>query len=418
MRPDIEPSRPETSPEKSLEKPTTSGQHDVLLPSERRVRWPRGPVLIGAAVLALGAGVFALRAARTREPAPAAARRDVPFLDGNFIRFSDAFAKRIGVTVIKVRPKALVPVVNVTGTVAFDTRKFAAVGARIPGRVRQIYKIVGDAVAPGEPLAEIESAELGRAEAMLIGARAKEKAAAAEMKRERELAELHVSAAKEAEAAKAAFEAIRAERIATERTVQALGGDHAGELGNLILRSPIAGRVVDAKVARGQTVDPTVTAYEVADLSTVWVVLRVFERDLSSVRKGDRVEVIPQGDGAHPLEGTVDHVGEVVAADTRTAPLRLVIENKEGRLRPGQSVHARIHVQGPVGKTLAVPRAAISRVDGKPTVLLMVGPGTVEPRAVELGAADHDEVAVLDGLKEGDEIVEGGLFALKSEIFR
>jgi cobalt-zinc-cadmium efflux system membrane fusion protein len=175
---------------------------------------------------------------------------------------------------------------------------------------------------------------------------------------------------------------------------------------------------VDAKVARGQTVDPTVTAYEVADLSTVWVMLRVFERDLASVRKGDRVEVIPQGAGAHPLEGTVDHVGVVVAEDTRTAPLRIVIENKEGALRPGQSVHARIHVQGPVGKTLVVPRAAISRVDGKPTVLLMVGPGTVEPRAIELGAADHDEVAVLDGLKEGDAIVEGGLFALKSEIFR
>jgi cobalt-zinc-cadmium efflux system membrane fusion protein len=126
--------------------------------------------------------------------------------------------------VIKVRPKALVPVVNVTSTVAFDTRKFAAVGARIPGRVRQIYKIVGDVVAPGEPLAEIESAELGRAEAMLIGARAKEKAAEAEMKRERELAEQRVSAAREAEAAKAAYEAIRAERIATERTVEALGG--------------------------------------------------------------------------------------------------------------------------------------------------------------------------------------------------
>ena len=391
--------------------------HRAPLPWWRSRRgWLIGAGAALAAVLAI-AGVRASRAPAT-VAAGANAERDSPYLDGELIRFSPAFASRIGLTVVEGREKVLEPVVTVTGTVAFDTRRFAAVGARIAGRVHQLFKIEGDPVKPGAPLAELESAELGRAEAMLIGARAKEVAAQAEMKRERDLANAKVSAERDAETARASFAAAHAERVAVERTIQALGGNSRGALGKLILRSPIAGRVVKSNVARGQTVDPTATAFEIADLSTVWVVLRVFERDLYSVRKGDRVEINTQGGAARPLVGVVDHVGSVIAMDTRTAPLRVVVDNQEGLLRPGQSVQARIQIKGSAGSLLVVPRAAISRIDGKPTLLVIIGPGTVQPRAVELGAADGEDVAVVSGLKQGDKVVLGGLFALKSEIFR
>jgi multidrug efflux pump subunit AcrA (membrane-fusion protein) len=81
-------------------------------------------------------------------------------------------------------------------------------------------------------------------------------------------------------------------------------------------------------------------------------------------------------------------------------------------------VHARIHTKGKVDKVLTVPRTAVTRIDGKPTVLVLVGEGTVEPRAIRLGAEDREKAAVIEGLKEGDKVIIGGLFALKSEIFR
>lgn len=376
----------------------------------------RGAVIVFALLALLGGGALWWRA-RSR-PAPALPPRDAPYLDGDVIRFSEGFARRNGVTAVAAAPKELEPLVSVTGQVSFDIRKFAAIGARIPGRIRRVFKVVGDPVREHEPLAEIESAELGRAEALLVGAAAKEKGAESVMKRERSLVEARIGAERDAEAARVLYEAVRAERVAAQRTVIALGGGQNGESGVLILRSPIAGAVVASKAARGQTVEPTLTLYEVADLSTVWVELRVSERDLSAIAKGDSVEIISPGHPPQTLKGQVDHVGVVVQSDTRTAAVRVVAENRQGFLRPGQSVHARIHTAGPVGKLLTVPRTAVSRIDGKPTVLIMLDSTTVKPRVVELGLQDGDDAAIAAGLKEGERVVVGGLFALKSEIFR
>ncbi|HEY0714544.1 MAG TPA: efflux RND transporter periplasmic adaptor subunit, partial [Polyangia bacterium] len=252
-------------------------------------------MIAGALIGCLGTAAV-VHLLRGQPPAAVAAStnadRNVPYLDGNLIRFSDSFAKRASLSSAVVGDRQLSPTVNVTGTVTWDTRRFAAVGARIPGRVRTVHKVMGDDVKAGEALAEIESAELGRAEAAVLAARAKEIAAEADMKREADLAAARVSSQRDAEFAKAAYEAARAERLAAERTVQALGGDpNQQQLGLLRLRAPVAGRIVSAQLARGQTVDATTTLYEIADRGAVWVELQVFERDIRSIRPGDAVEI-------------------------------------------------------------------------------------------------------------------------------
>lgn len=381
---------------------------------QRRLLWA-GAIL--TAVLALGLG---LRRGGTTESSDAQPQRDAPYLDGKLIRFSPAYAARTGIRAAEVAEVPLSPVIEVTGTVTFDTRKFAAVGARIPGRVRRVFKVMGDFVKPQDALAEIESAELGNAEAQVLAARAKETAAEANMKRERRLADAKISPEREAELAEATYLAVRAERIAAEKSVQALGGDLIGELGVFVLKSPIAGKIVAANVARGQTVDSTTTIYEIADLDTLWVELHVFERDIGSIEKGDEVELRLHGAGAgHRLTGTVDHVGDIIDAEARTATVRVVVDNRDGLLRPGQSVAARIEVDHADGvATLSVPRAAVTRVDGQPVVLVLVADNAVEPRPVQLGVEDRDSVAVLGGLAAGEKVVVDGLFALRSELFR
>jgi cobalt-zinc-cadmium efflux system membrane fusion protein len=339
-------------------------------------------------------------------------------MDGNRIRFTEDFAARHAISAVKAVEGELSPTIQVMGTVRYDVRKFAAIGARSAGRVRRVVKIVGDEVKAGDLLADIESVDLGKAQAAAESLRAKELAAKTNLAREQQLAEAKVTAMREAETAKAEYEALRAERHAAEKAVAAMGAKVDSEVGILPLRSPIAGRVIKAEASRGQTVEPSDTLFEVADLSTVWVELLVFERDLERVHEGDQVEITPAAGKGEVLRGKLAHLAHVVDPTTRTAVARVEVDNRRGWLRPGESTSARIHTRRLAAPAVTVPKNSVTFIDGKPTVLVLAAPGLVEPRHLELGADDGERVVVRQGLRAGESVITQGLFALKSEIFR
>jgi cobalt-zinc-cadmium efflux system membrane fusion protein len=382
------------------------------------------PRLLRAAVIAtvaLGAalGAFAI-VTRTKVESVASAAsssRDVPRIDGKWIRFSPEFAKRAGIAVERAEVLALQPMISVTGTATFDPKAMAAIGARISGRVRRVFKYPGDAVKRGDVLAELESAELGQAQAAVLGARAQVEVTTANETREKQLAEARISSQRDYELARASAQAARAELHAAEQKVRALGGATGGEIGILPLTSPIDGKVMELHVSRGQSVEPSHTAFKVANVRTLWIELAVFERDLGHVRQNDPVEISPQTNLHMVVHGTVAHVGDVINLDTRSAPVRVAIDNKDEKLRPGQSVSARIHTQT-APESLGLPREAVTTVDGKATVFVMHDETSVEPRAVVLGAKDGTRVEVKQGLEAGERVVVKGVFALKSEVFR
>jgi cobalt-zinc-cadmium efflux system membrane fusion protein len=379
----------------------------------------RWPVLVGGALLAvIVVSVLARKGASTDSAAPDVATRGTPTLEGEFIRFGKDFADREKLAFAAANEELLTPTLHVTGEVTYDARRVAAIGARISGRVRTLARVEGEDVKAGEPMVELESVELGKAQAEVMKARAREKVAKLDEERERRLADAKVSAERDAQFAKANAEALTAERIAAEKAVEALGGTVDGELGILRLRSPLTGRIVESKVKRGETVEPSDTLFVVADLSKVWVELSVFERDLPAVREGDVVELkLPSARSVH-LEGRIAHVAELIDSETRSAHVRVEVENGEKLLRPGLSVLGLIHASGPRESVLVVPRTAVTRIDGKPTVFALVKEGVVEPRVVEIGAEDADSVAVLKGLRAGERVVSSGVLALKAEVFR
>lgn len=386
----------------------------TALPPTHARRW------IGAgAALAVAALAWALARHGAEAPAPAASHveRGTPWLDGDVIRYPEAFAAREQLAFAPAEERLLTPSLSVTGRVTYDARRVAAVGARIEGRIQQVLHVEGETVKAGEPMAEVESAELGRAQAEVLKVRAREKVAKADAERERRLADAHISPERDAEHAAANAHALEAERIAAEKSVEALGGTVDGPLGVLRLKSPLAGRVVEAHVKRGETVEPADTLFVVADLSRVWIELTVFERDLVAVREGDAVEVrVPSARGvAH--RGVIARVPEVLDEAKHAAEVRVELDN-DGSLRPGLAVTATIHASGPRDSRLTVPREAVTRVDGKPTVFVQAGEGRVEPRQVELGPEDARHVAVDSGLEAGEQVVVKGVLALKAEVFR
>ncbi|HEY3253413.1 MAG TPA: efflux RND transporter periplasmic adaptor subunit [Polyangiaceae bacterium] len=352
------------------------------------------------------------------QPRAKSEKRDVPYMDGKWIRYSPDFAKRQQIEFAVAALGSLKPMINVTGTVTFDPERVAAVGSRISGRVSRLYKIEGDIVKAGDLLAEIESADLGQAQAAVIASRAHAEAATTNEKREAELAEAKISAHRDAELAKAQAVSARADLTAAEQRVRALGGTLDGATGVLRLTTPIAGRVIERNVTRGQSVEATLTAFRVADLNRVWVELAVFEGQLSAIHNGDAVDVVATTAGDQAVHGIVAYVGDVIDLATRTAPVRIVVEHPESRLRPGQSVSATIHTSAPVSGAISIPLAAVTSVDGKPTVFVAHDELSVEPRAIVLGAQDGDRVEVARGIERSERIAISGVFALKSEIFR
>ena len=393
----------------------------ALEPSRQPRRIRRQFLLLVPAVLALLA-VAGWVLAKPKWTEKAVPKSDAPHVEGRHIVFSEAFGKRIGLSSIAVSTSDLVPTVAVVGTVTFDPEHVARIGTRLRGLVRDVRHYEGDAVKRGTLLAQIDSPELGEAQAAVTTLEAQANASRRNAVRENELAQQKLTTQKESEDADANKDMYVALLAAARQKVTALAGkysDATKALGVHELRSPLDGTIVERHVSRGQLVDGNHIAFVVADLDHLWVELAVFERNLPSIHERDAVELHPLGLPGEPMKGHVAHVGSVLDSDTRSATVRVAIENKKRLLRPGQAVDATIRTAGAtVDKGLLIPNAAVTFVDGKPTVFVFDSPTSVEAAEVVLGASNGKEQQIVEGLHAGQRVVVGGTFELKSELFR
>ncbi len=345
---------------------------------------------------------------------------ELPFFENGVIRLPPAFAERIGLKSEAVVSQDIAPVLHVTGVLEFDEQRIAAVGSRITGRVKQVSVIEGTKVHAGDELASLDSAELGKAQAEIAAVKARAVVADSDAARKKQLLTEGITSKRAAELAASESSITDAELRAAMQRVQALGGGVKGKsLGVTSLTSPIDGDVVKVHVFRGQAVEPSYTAFTIADRSTLWVRLSVFEGDVGNIRVDDIVEIAAQVSPQDVLTGKVTYISTVLDPVTRSAEVRVVVPNETGKLRVGQAVNAKIHPSAANKRGLAVPRSALVQVDGKPTVFVAVDDTGVVPKPVELGVQSSQVVEVISGLTEGDRVIVGeAVFALKSELFR
>lgn len=346
-------------------------------------------------------------------------QRDVPHRDGDAIVVSDRFRKMAGLETEAASSARLVPLLRAVGTVAFDPTHVAAVGTRAAGVVGKVLHVEGDSVAKGDLLAEIESARLADAHAALRVATAKKRAAASNFERVQGLLESQLTTAREFERARSALAEQSALETAAEERIDALGGGGGGDdTGVSQLRAPVAGVIAERSIAPGQSLEPGHVAFRVGDLDQLWVLLRIFERDVGLVSVGDAVDVKSLSELGRTVRGSVTHVGAVLDPATRTVDIRVVVPNQDQALRPGQSVKATIHTSGRARTGISVPASAITYVDGNPTVFIAESASRFVPRKVELGIDAGDRVEITKGIREGARVVSKNVLAIKSEIFR
>jgi cobalt-zinc-cadmium efflux system membrane fusion protein len=380
----------------------------------------------GAALLGVAGAVPILLSvvnhgqAVTEAPAREAAPRKLVVLP-------PAALKKNPITTTRVVATRIAADIQVVGSVTYDQDHFAVVGPLVPGRIVRLDAAVGDTVKAGQVLAIVESAEVGEAQADLLSARARAGAAQKNAAREQDLAEKRISSEREREVAeaqaasesadvRAAVERLRAFGVAGAELDAAKAG---GSGGRVPLRAPLEGTVVRRKVTLGQAVERATDAFEVANLSKLWVLLDLYEKDLRNVAVGQGVELRSEGAPGDTFTARVAYVNPLIDERTRTASVRIEIEHFEGRLRPGQFVTARLlgDPARSAGEVLAVPRKSVETVEGKTTVFRKNGEG-YEPVVIELGASSGELVEAQSGLVAGDEIVVEGAFLLKSELLR
>jgi len=330
------------------------------------------------------------------------------------VRVPDDMLRDLKITTAPVEARPGVEGASVLGELHVDEDRYAEVSSPLAAEAAAVRAGPGDRVRAGQALAELASLEVGRARGSLREAEARHALARQALARKRRLADERIAPRREVEEAEAEEAAAAAAMAAAAATLESLRVPAGDTGGRFALTSPVAGVVIERALVRGQVVEAGRVLFKIGDLSRLWVVAHASERDAVRVPEGAVARVaIPALPGA-PVEARVVHVGRQVDAVSRTIPVRLVLENPRGLLRPGMSATVTLPI-GDGGTVLAVPVAALQRLHDAWCVFVPQGRGAFEARPVGRGRDLGGEVEVLSGLAAGETVVVEGAFLLKAE---
>ena len=181
------------------------------------------------------------------------------------------------------------------------------------------------------------------------------------------------------------------------------------------LRAMIDGTVVEKHLTIGEVIQGTENSFVVADLSTLWIMLRLYQKDHLLVKEG-QVVTIHAGYDIPPARGVIEYISPLIDESTRTASARVVLKNPRGLWKPGLFVRGTVRL-GAVKVPLAIPVTAIEYVENEAVVFVEAGRG-YEARHVRLGRKNDSMVEVLGGLESGERYVSKGGFTLKAEMMK
>lgn len=307
-------------------------------------------------------------------------------------------------------------------TVQANENELAEVTALIRGRVVRVAVDVGQDVTRGHLLAVLHSTDLGLAEGVYLKAKALLYEADLAYRRARNLHEQKAISLAVYQRREAEMKTARAELEQAKNRLELLGvpGKEIDRLdreqsirADVPLTAPFDGRVIMRNVTRGEVVETNQKLFTVADLSDVWVVANVPEKDVQFVRKDDTAEVVVAAYPHALVTGRITYVGDVLDPATRTMRLRVTVPNPDTLLKP--EMFAVVRVYAAPKSVITVPLSAVQTLPAGRVVFVRRAEGEFEARPVTVGEEQGDRVAVVEGLQPGDPVVVKGAFVLKSE---
>lgn len=338
------------------------------------------------------------------------------------ITLSDIAAEAAGIKVAIAETGLMGDRLNLPAEVRFDADRIAQVSPQIGGIVRKLYATEGDAVTRGQRLALIASRELADLKADFISANAATQLSQTTLEREERLWADKITSQADLLTARAGVSSANANLQAITVKLQTLGlspaqinTDNSGA--NYVVTSPLAGTIVQRNVTLGEAVNSddasASSLFTVVDDSVVWVDIAVFKQDLSRIVEGARVNLTAD-DGETIAQSEIAFISPIVDQSSRTATARAIVDNADGRLRPGQFVRAKIEL-GEGQTFVRVPLNAVQRVNATPSIFIPTDDGFA-PKPVVTGLEQDGYVSILRGLENGERYVAEGAFTLKSQL--
>ena len=410
--------------------------------SDTRVTMHRGAAaLVAIALLAVGAGAAYLvmrsgarpgghgaampsPAAVQQSPVPTAGASNGPLSDV-VVPLSQDAAERAGIVVTSVGSGTSSTELRLPGVVEPNAYRQVVVTPLVAGRVTEVGPALGDRVRRGDTLAEIYSPALAEAQTRYVSAQAMLEAHDRELQRTQKLVEIGAASRQELEkihaehaAQTAAAQSARSELellgVSTS-TLEKMAPDHTVSA-TINVPAPIDGVVTERGANVGLNADQATKLFTVLDLSTVWVVANLYEKDFPRVRVGTDAAITTSARPDVTLRGRVSYIDPQVSADTRTAKVRIEVPNTSGELRLG--MYADVVVAGASGTSAPrVPRNAVQNVGDRTVVYLAnpKDPGKFVEREVRLGQTSGEQVDVVSGVQPGDVVVTEGSFFVRAE---
>jgi RND family efflux transporter MFP subunit len=367
------------------------------------------------------------RDATAQQPSAApAVERGSEMLPDVVVPMTREAAERAGIVLSRVTTQAVTDSLRLPGVVEPNAYRQVSVTPLVGGRVVSVSAQLGDRVRKGQSIAQVYSPELAEARTKYVAVKAMLDAHDRELQRTEKLVEIGAASRQELERIHAEHAAQTAEVESARSRLQLLGANVDGnsastsqESATANVPAPIDGVVTERLANVGLNVDSSTKLFTVVDLSNVWIVADVYERDLQRVREGTRATVTTTAYPDRPLEGRVSFIDPQLNTGTRTAKIRVEVPNPRGDLRLGMYTDVAIAAVG-TASVLSVPKDAVQSVGDRQFVYVSSpnDPTRFIEREVRLGRALGDQVEVLEGVSAGDSVVSKGSFFLRAEAER
>jgi cobalt-zinc-cadmium efflux system membrane fusion protein len=339
------------------------------------------------------------------------------------VKMTAEVQKQNGVVVAQAKKQRMGGVISATGKVEANADRIAHVSPRISGKIVAVRASLGDSVSAGQALATLDSVELGEALGRYHQSKTKLALSQSNMDRIKKLVEKKIAARKDILQAETDFKTSQTELHTDEErlslygvsTSDLKGEDHKKPL--LPVRSPIGGIITEKHAIVGELSDPSKSLYTVADLSTVWVLVDIHEKDLAKVHKGQAAIVSVSAFPDQKLKGRITYIADLVDEATRTVKARIAVANPSRKLKPEMFATVELTLPADSAAILAVPEDSLQDIDGNKVIFVVDDKGVeFEPRKVKPGRIAGGMVEIISGLKEGERYAVKGAFILKSEL--
>jgi Cu(I)/Ag(I) efflux system membrane fusion protein len=322
----------------------------------------------------------------------------------NQVKISTEKIQKLGVKTEAAQLRTLDKMVRAAGRVVPDEGRIFAISPKFEGYVERLHvNVTGQPVARGQALFEVYSPELVSAQREYAiaaqGVDSLKDASDVAQSGMKQLAESSLLRLKNWDIPESQIKAL-AKSGQTKRTLTFL--------------SPVSGVITEKKALQGMRFMPGEELYQVADLSSVWVVADVFEQDIGSVKSGATAMVRINAYPGKTFEGKISYVYPTLNADTRTVPVRIELANPGLLLKPAMYAQVELPVSAK-GNVVTVPVSAVIDSGTRQIVLVQRGEGRFEPREVKVGARSDANIEITDGVKEGEQVVIAANFLIDAE---